>query len=230
MCRRIFFCLLSCLANPFSLYFFALVIYIIIDGRKLIRKIDIVFLIVSVVAAFILIGLLVYHSWDVFVSLMNTSYPGARLETGGEVPFTQPLFCFLTLFNPFDEKILTNIVCDTVYFSVFPMGIILSIVSMIKKRQFETIYILLIMVECFLLLFCVVGFHPALAKITLLSYCPSIRVMEMIGLIDILLLFRVLSIEEKKLQMSKKVISVRYTYVSVCCWCGDSFEKIRCRS
>ena len=129
------------MANPFSLYFFALVIYIIIDGRKLIRKIDIVFLIVSVVAAFILIGLLVYHSWDVFVSLMNTSYPGARVETGGEVPFTQPLFYFLTLFNPFDEKILTNIVCDTVYFSVFPMGIILSIVSMIKKRQFETIYI-----------------------------------------------------------------------------------------
>ncbi len=205
---------------PLAYIFGVLAIYVIVDSRKLFKKLDVLLLIASVVVFAIVGALVVYHSLDTFKAAMGTVYPGARVDTGGESSIKDLFFYIASIFTPIDDVNLVpadSNVCDSaVFFSLFPLGIICAIYSMIKKRKADLLYILLIVVEGILLTFCLVGFPEIIAKITLLSHSLSMRIMEIVGFIDILLIIRFLGEDNK---CSKIITASRVEKIAIVIIC-----------
>lgn len=180
--------------------FGAFLIYMLIKDRKLIDKTFIIIVVGSVVLFALLIFLVISQSMDTIKIFMNTAYPGRKAQSGGDIDIEALIYWVFSIFVPVDEYrmiVSHNVVEQACFYSLFPLGIILPICSMIKKRKGDLLYILLILEELLFIVFSVVGLPDILTTITLLGNCQAHRVYQTVGFIDILLLFRVLS--EKKL-------------------------------
>ena len=175
-------------------------IWVIIDARKNIKLNHILLIIGAVIVAGGLIAGVLYKSYDTISATMNTVYPGKRMNTGGDITFTQLFYYMLSIFTPIEESklviagsALSNPCEAAVMYSLFPLGIIGAIVRMIRAKKADVLSVLLIIVELFLLAYCLIGFPQILATITLLNYSMSQRVLAIVGLCDILLLLRYLA-------------------------------------
>ncbi len=185
---------------PLAYVFGAIALYVLIHNRKLIKGRDILLLIGSVIIFGGLIALVLYNSIDTIMATMNTVYPGKRVNLGGNSRLPELFTYIVSLFTPINDKmVLRDNVCEmSVFYSMFPTGLGLSIYTMIRNKKADLLYIFLIIVEVFFLLFCVVGLPPIIAKITFLSYSFNNRVASIIGFIDIVLLIR--SLSEKRIK------------------------------
>ncbi len=183
---------------PLAYIFGVLALYVLIDNRKKLNVKSVILLIISAIISIALILLIIYNSIDAIQATMNTAYPGKRVNTGGGTTITQLFYYTISIFTPIDNTnlIISNSnVCELSFFySMFPLGIIASIYSMIKKRKANLLFILLIAVELLFLAYCCFGFPEIISEITLLSNTFNSRVFEIIGFIDILLIIRVSSI------------------------------------
>lgn len=184
---------------PMFYVFLVLAIWIIIDKRKEI-KINYKDIIAIVVAIAVLTGCMIYifsQSLETIKSVTNTVYPGSRNETGGGM--WRFYFDYLiNIFSPFKNSNLNPNACEKAsMFSLFPMGIIISLVAMIKHKKKDLNLILLYIVYVFLNIYCLIGFPDILAKITLLSVTTPKRAMIATGFLDILILIRGLAIIDK---------------------------------
>lgn len=133
--------------------------------------------------------------------VMNTVYPGQRIEAGGD-GFIQLFRYCATLFFPLTGRGLGTNTCEaSVFFDLFPMGILLSLyVIFIEKKKDKTL-IPLLTVQVLLLAYCVIGFPDFVAKITLFSFSTMNRALIAVGLVNILLLIRSLALVERRFNM-----------------------------
>lgn len=191
---------------PMFFVFLMLAIYIIVTNyknTKISRK-DIISIIVTVL---IFICLMVYFfvmSKDTITTTMNTVYPGSRVETGGGA-FRKYITYIDNVFLPYKEigtvnsekNILSHSAKEAVMFSLFPLGIIFAIVSMIKNKKADLFTILLLIPYIIIGIFCFFEVPTWFAKITFLSFSAPQRAIIALGFIDILLLLRELSKERK---------------------------------
>lgn len=203
---------------PMFYVFLFLAIYIIIDNRKncKITKKDIIS-IVSVLLLFI--ALMTYSfivSKETILTTLNTVYPGSRIENGGGA-FRKYISYISNIFLPYKELGLQRpTVEEAAVFGLFPIGIITSILYMVKTKKKDLFSILLFIPYIILGLFAIVGFPDFLAKLTLLSMSLSERPLLAIGFIDILLLIRSLSLTEKSIKLWKAaIVSVVLSFVLV---------------
>lgn len=210
---------------PLAYVFGALALFIIIDNRKMFKGRDILLIVAAVIVFAGLAGLTVYNSLDTIEATMNTVYPGKRVNTGFGTSVVQ-LFSYITfIFAPFDEAnlILRDNVCEmSVFYSLFPVGIIGAVYSMIKRRKADFLYIILILIEVLFLIYCIFGLPVFASKITLLNYSFCNRIMSIVGFIDIILLFRFLSGKcadktpnEKKPKILKIVLYIAFIPIIV---------------
>lgn len=165
---------------------------------------------------FILIGVVILlglgmtyvlsKSLDTILSILGTSYPGSRFETGGN----QLLRFFLypgNFFFPFARELPFANPCElAVFFDFFPMGILLSGWVLFKERKRDGYLISMLVVSLMLILWCLFQWPEWLAKITLLSYSQAARAFLAVGLLNILLLIRALSLLETS--FSRKIAGV----------------------
>lgn len=144
----------------------------------------------AVLAIFIAIILL--SSMDVIRAVSNTAYPGHRVETGGGL--APLLFDWaISWLYPIECGTIVPNVCERAsMFSLFPLGILLSLP--VLRRERDPYLISLLIVEVLLLAFGIVGFPAWLAKLTLLSNALTSRIPFALGFIDIILLFRAISL------------------------------------
>ena len=186
---------------PMFYVFLALAIGIIIDNKSniVIRKKDIL----SIVCFLILLLTVLIYIYSMSSStikiVMNTVYPGARMEVGGKG--LSLYFRYLTnLFLPFKGSGLigTNQCEMAVMFSLFPIGILLLFYSFFRNKNIDVISISMFIVYIFLGIWCVVGFPSLLAKISLMSNSQVNRSFMAVGFLDILILVRTISINEFK--------------------------------
>lgn len=144
-------------------------------------------------------GYILYKSWDAIVAIMQTVYPGARSETGGNT-----LLAFFhyaaNLFTTTDTEVTGANVCEVAsVFGLFPFNLILAAAALYvckKKGVFtkEKQLLLMLALEAFFLLYCWVGFPPFLAKITLLYVCLPGRVAPIAALLNLMILIRAVQI------------------------------------
>lgn len=144
---------------------------------------------------------ILYQSRDTINLTMNTAYPGARLETGGGLLWN--IFSYTQgLLGPLNaDTVLPNICEQATFFSLFPMGIIAAVYCAYKLK--DKILIALLTSDIILLTYGIVGFPAPLSKITLLSNVPSGRLQMATTFIDVILIFRSISlIRENNLTLS----------------------------
>ncbi len=191
--------------------FGAFLIYILVKDRKKIDKTFILIIVGSIVIFALLMLLAISHSMDTINIFMHTAYPGKKAQSGGDIDIEALLYWVFSIFVPIDEYrmiISHNVVEQSCFYSLFPLGLILPICSMIKKRKGDLLYILLILIELFFIIFSVAGLPDILTKLTLIGNCQAHRVYQTVGFIDILLLFRFLSEKELSADVSRSSYDV----------------------
>ena len=159
-------------------------------------KKDVLILIITIVLFAVGMSYILSRSLDTIVSILGTAYPGSRFETGGN----QLSRFFLypgNLFFAFSRDLSYANPCElAVVFDFFPMGILLSFWVLFKQKK-KDVYILSMMVaSVFLILWCLFQWPEWLAKITLMSYSQAARAFLAVGLLNVLLLIRSLSLIE----------------------------------
>lgn len=178
--------------------FLGLGVWVVLDYRKnrdnlnnsQVSFAQVVFCIVGAIALLaVFLGISFWEGKDAINATMNTVYPGSRLETGGDgvsLLFNYGLSLFLTVadFTAINQ-------CEyAAFFSLFPLGSLLGLYSLIKYRDsFSGIFVVLQIV--FLIYVCV-GFPEWLSKATLFSNVTAKRLLLMIGFVEILLIARFL--------------------------------------
>ena len=189
---------------PMAFVYLALAIWVLIENFKK-DKIKIK----DIIAIFIMVGLLglslfmvLSKSMNTIKIVTNTDYPGKRFELGGG----QLNFFFsyaINIFLPFTSRnIAANAPEQALFFTLFPIGLLLSIRELITNKKKDKLIILLLIIYLLLGIYCIHGFPKIISKITLLSNSQSHRVLLAIGFIDILLLIRSLSTNRESI--SKK--------------------------
>lgn len=174
-----------------------LLIWVIIKNRKVfhfsIADIGNMLLFFAVLA-----GLAYYvytMSFDTIQSVMNTEYPGTRVETGGSMLNFRCLFgSWANIYLPYMENAFSGTfinVCEVAgVFDLFPLGIVFSIFAMIKRKKADSLSILLLALETVYLSFFLGQWPEWLAKATLFSNVLSNRLMLTIGIVNVFLLVR----------------------------------------
>lgn len=153
--------------------------------------------------------------------VLNTAYPGQRIEIGGEglSGFFKSYGNLFFLFNP--EGVPANVCEASMFFDFFPLGIVLGLYVMIKNKKADLLLIILAALEGILAIYLIFGMPEMLAKLTLLSFSTSNRAIIGAGFINILILIRAMSLYRKEIN-SKVIYLVAFIYM-IFCIIGSSY-------
>ncbi len=184
---------------PLAYVFLALLIWLIIENfdsipfslKKDIPAIAIFILVLAVATIYIFT-----KSQDTILAIMNTSYPGKRISTGGDYSLRDYFGYASNLFFPVAAS--TNACEFAKFFDFFPLGLIFTAMALIKDKKRDKLLLALVCVFFILSIYCLVGFPTMISKLTLLSFTPTNRAYIAIGFINILLLVRSISVLSKK--------------------------------
>jgi len=216
---------------PLFYIFLALAIWVIISnyGKGTFTLKDIGPLIVFVALFGGGMAHILSKSLPTIMTVLNTAYPGERFETGRNI-FTRFFQYIGNLFFPFNGAGVSGNVCEqAVFFDLFPLGLIFAVITLWKQKKKDILLILLLAVSVFLGLWCVTSWPDWLAKITLLSNVQPERLQSVLGLANIFLLMRSVSLGEIQLKphiaaVAAVIYSGVITYVSKQVY-GEYFTK-----
>lgn len=181
--------------------FITLLVYIILENKKGAsfrwkREIPIIAAVLVIFAASVVY--ILSKSGDTISAIMNTVYPGSRSDTGGN-GFLGLFKYGASMFFPLTSQGLNTNTCEaSAFFDLFPMGILLAIYVLFIEKKRDRMLILILIIQTVLLVYVIIGFPAFLAKITQLKYSPTNRALLALGLSNILLLIRSMSVSEKK--------------------------------
>ena len=203
---------------PIAYIILGLAIWIIIKNKKekkivKISKKDILVIIIVLLILGLMLGRVLIKSWDTIQAVMNTAYPGARCETGGELLlqfFQYPANMFMTAFS---ERLGTNICEAAVFFDLFPIGIVLGLIVIFKEKNRDPLLIIMLSIETIFIIWCGIGLPKFLAKITLLYVSPARRTLVIASFLNVLILIRAMGISTSKIS---KLVAIIGTIIATC--------------
>ncbi len=210
---------------PFGYVFLMLMMGVIVKNRKKFIwswKRDLLPLVITAIVWIVLLGGLVLKSWDTIISVMNTTYPGKRVNS--EKLTLKILFSYVySMFVPIWD---TGFEIDWVFIDFFPLGIIVSLWMIIKEKQRDIYLIMLDGLAVFFLIVYILPVPTIILKITLLSSVLARRVEVTLGFLNILILIRVFSLKNGKWSSaSRSAICIIYPVV-VLMIAKQSFEEL----
>lgn len=203
---------------PMIYVFLSLAIWVIIKNRKnsKITKKDIISIIFTLALFLISMFCILSKSSETIKIVSNTVYPGSRFETGGgqfKKIFTYISNIYLSIKG---SGLSSNQSETALMFGLFPVGLILAIRNLIISKKKDILLILLLISYIFLGTWCIFGFPKILAKITLMYNSQASRCLLALGYLDILLLIRSLSINDKKInKLLTILITVLLSFILV---------------
>lgn len=157
----------------------------------------------SLVIVIAAVALSISSSWETIQIVSNTAYPGERFETGGGLA-TQLFNYGSSVYSAISSIGVEPNVCEqAAFYSLAPLGIVLSALVLFKKR--DPLLVALLLVQAFFLVYGLFGLPAILSKLTLMSNVPTSRLIMAVGFIDIVVLARALTLI-KKIDLSKTVI------------------------
>jgi hypothetical protein len=132
---------------------------------------------------------------DVIKTVSATEYPGSRKSLGGGLALTNLFNWGSSLAEPLAASHCSPNACEkAMFFSPAPLGAILALGSIAhsihKKSKADPVLLPLAIVELVFLIYCFVGVPDILSTVTFLSHSTSSRVLQMMGYVDLILLFR----------------------------------------
>lgn len=193
---------------PMFYVFLALAVWVIIENRKQckINRKDIFAIVVTLIVFISCMAYILLQSWDTIKLVMNTVYPGYRSLTGGGTGNKYFEYA-MNIFLPFKDVLLdSNTSEKALVFGLFPIGIIISLFTMIKEKKKDLLLILLLVIYAFLGIWVIIGFPEIIAKITLMSNVQPTRAVLAVGFLDVLILIRSLAIVDKTLKRKTAIV------------------------
>lgn len=130
-----------------------------------------------------------YDNGNYMDAVMQTVYPGKRISTGGYA-IEKLMYYVQSLLYPWKDY--GNPSEAGVFFNLFPLPLIFSFYLFIrqmwdiirkKKTKIDWMNIILLIPSLVLLTYCTVGFPTWLSKLTLLSYSPATRAVDILGIL-----------------------------------------------
>lgn len=168
-----------------------------IDNFKKIKKYDYFIMICTLVISLIIVGYFILVSWNDIQIEMNTVYPGARFETGGNFTISNFVQYFTNIYLPWNQAVADTNACEvSTYIYPFAGTIILLIYTFIKQKnnlKDNKLLIGLSLIFVLLLIWCFIGFPKILAKISLLYNSQAERTGLVMGLIGTIICFLLLA-------------------------------------
>lgn len=138
--------------------------------------------------------ILLYRSWGTIQLTLNTVYPGSRVEL---TPLNLSFFgdSLANFFTPFwDMSLPVNSVENSALLSLMPLGTLLSVFAMARRKRADSLCVILLAVSALLFAYVFIGFPELAAKLTLLSFSTPNRALPVLHLAQLLLLYRSLSL------------------------------------
>lgn len=168
-------------------------IYIFICNFNQNRSIkNYLYLLISVIVVLLFLAFYLNYGLDTMKIIMDTVYPGQRISTGGGYGLNNFTYIYSILF-PFID--IENPCASSVCVSLFPVSILVSLYYLIEqfiknKKNFfndNLLIILLTLISVFFTLYTFVSIPEIIAKILLLSYVPSGRIIVILSIINLYL-------------------------------------------
>lgn len=191
---------------PMAYMLLGLILWVIIENRKAIRlrlKIDLPIIGGTILLFGVAMVIIYFRSASAIHDMTNTVYPGTtRNNTTEQIKylFSNPG----NILSPYSNAFVGNLnVCETAgMFTLFPVGILLGIYAMIRKKKIDILFVLLAAVSGILALFTFVNVPLWFRKITLMDLTMSHRIAPILDLVQVIMLFRAVSMlyEEKRMR------------------------------
>lgn len=163
-------------------------------------------LLLSIVLTAAAVAACLLPALDVIDAVMNTAYPGARSDAGGDLNLSELGDWARSIFSPLaasdqssaaigGTNFASNVCEGSSFFSMTPLGAVVALVftgkRMVDHKKADTTVVVLMVLEVLLFIHCLLGLPSVLTTIMLLNKSTEIRIWNMIGYLDLLLLFRV---------------------------------------
>ncbi|WP_313629906.1 DUF7657 domain-containing protein [Enterococcus devriesei] len=180
----------------YLLLFFWLATLIHFKGRSRMNQSDILIIGSAVVLVIVCLGHFYLISKDDLATTLGTLYPGKRVSTGGHFEFEQLFYYFTNWKLPFkDSDSLLNMNELSSFYNIFPLVLVLS-PFLLGKQSNKHKWLKENAIGVSLMLFClmmlawlIIGLPVPLAKISLLSYVPNYRAVQVFSYAAMLLSF-----------------------------------------
>lgn len=176
---------------PFGFFMAIVMIYDLIKNRKGLKKFDYILMGITIIASIGLIVRFILLSLEDMKLIMNTVYPGNRVEVGGNFSTDNMISYFVNIFFPYTSKIANTCEPST---HIFPfIGLIILIVAYIKnikeERKMENGRLIISLIVLFAILWVweYIGFSEFMAKISMLFFSPAQRTNVVLGILGVLL-------------------------------------------
>ena len=195
---------------PIFYMFVPIVIWTIIDNKKDItfNKKQIAYVILIGLIFILLFARILVNSQDAISAVLNTVYPGDRISVGGGENIgrhylRQNFNIFMQTPSEIENECEKVMFYDFMYVTLF----LVCYIYIVKKYFKDKLLNLLVIFDLILNLYILVGFPEVIAKITLMSYTTTVRILHVIGIINLFILFRILSSGELKEKLNFKNIT-----------------------
>lgn len=200
-----------------------LILWVVIRhwGQIRVSRKDVVILVGEIALFCVILGSAVMTSWGTIQSMLHTAYPGARQSTGGGLPSLSLISSVGTLFFPFKDYAVdsaaTNMVEASRFVDLFPLGIILALFGMVKRKKVDILSVCLIAVIALFSIFACVGVPLWLSKMLMLTSVTSGRCVVVLGVANIAILVRAVAITEGGLSWKQSLLAAS-VFATVLAW------------
>lgn len=180
----------------YLLVFFWLATLIHFKGRYRMNWSDALIICSAVLLTIVCLGHFYSISKEDLATTLGTLYPGKRVSTGGHLEVKQLFYYFTNWKLPFkDSAKLLNMSELSSFYNIFPLVLVLSPLLLVRqsdKREWlkENAIGVSVMLFCLMMLaWIIIGLPVPLAKLSLLSYVPNFRAVQVFSYAAMLLSF-----------------------------------------
>ncbi len=180
-----------------TLVLFVWIIVSNFDKVKALKKSDVAIVLGALV---LLAGVMVsfyLEEKDYMAKIMSTVYPAGRVCTGGFSLYK--IFLYLqSLFYPFKD--IGGVSEISMFFTLYPLPTIIAVILWVKNKdkKKDLLTPLLLGLSFIFTLYCLFPLPEFVAKILLLTFSTDVRLVDSLGLIQVLLLIHVLGYYKRK--------------------------------
>lgn len=219
---------------PMGYILIGLAVWLIIEKRYDIAKskwYDVLIILFAVIFMGSMVLAYLLDTKEANAALLSTVYPGKRFDTGGMGLDKTGGFLY-TLMLPFKEITKGNNNSDgSMFFSLFPIPMIYSAYALVrqiiakrknKSAKIDVFNAAVLIPTLFLTVYASVGFPTFLAKYSLLSYSMAVRVADMLGLANVYLMIRHLSLRDQRVPFK---LFAPVAALSAVFWIYASYKK-----
>lgn len=199
----------------FGYAYLGVFVWIIIENRKQFiwkGKADVISILIPALCCGGILLFLIYRSWDTIQSVMNTVYPGNRIDTN-KLEIWKILCGTYNMYLPLTDS---QMVIPWGFIDLFPLNIILAGYVLFKKRKKDGMLIIMLAIDLILIVFFTLPVPEILMKVTLLSLTTCDRALIGIQFLNIIVLFRSVSLLDDGIKSGRVIVAaIIYSFAVV---------------